>query len=500
MNRSPRSPGFPKNVQHAHSASAPAPTDAAARRVKSVDISESQETAKMAPPTLHIVENSAAPSPDSEYSSPLPSSNLGEGVVAHKQDKDFLKAYKIGSLNLPEVDLDTERRPSFDFDLADSKYDAKKIYGSTNELEAVLVPTLFVDNGQRPPSPAAPSSKLSKSRSSGGFSRAADSMPRDPITGKIDVSVRMLHFMKLSLIFSSSQWRARLQISKEAPSGLLATPLSAAEDVFMSPGSEKPPPSSDGSRSSGEYDEKKPRSGYFPTLAYSVRKPTPQIVELPPSVFAPMGKTMLRLSPLTFFIAQAAMVFYLYIRAKYTYEAAVSTNYHFAAAWLFWASEALTALWTGLRGVYQLSKLRIRGKPRYAIRGDLAVPTVDVLVLCTGQDSSIVMDATIAAARLDWPVDRLRVLVIDETHSNSLKLSVENYSNSRAIHVTYHRRNKNSLMASGLWHKSSTVNFGLAETRAEGRISGDFVLILEAQVRLLSAVRYPFSADFLVFA
>lgn len=258
--------------------------------------------------------------------------------------------------------------------------------------------------------------------------------------------------------------------------------VASAEEVYMTPMTEKPGYASTAASPQSVSDITEKGRSYFGTLGYSVRKPSPQILELERSRYAPLGRLMLRLSPLTFIISQLAMGFYLFVRAKYTLEASQATSYHFAAAWVFWGSEVLMALFMGLRGLYQLSKLRLQGKPRYSIRGDMSVPTVDVLVLCSGQDSSIVMDATVAAARLDWPVDKLRVLVVDETHSNSLKHAVENYSNSRAIHVTYHRRNKNALTQSGLWHKSSTINFGLAETRAEGRISGEYVLVLEAQV------------------
>lgn len=97
----------------------------------------------------------------------------------------------------------------------------------------------------------------------------------------------------------------------------------------------------------------------------------------------------------------------------------------------------------------------------------------------------MVMDATIAAARLDWPVDKLRVLVIDETASPVVQKCVESYAHSRAIHVTYHKRSKQSMYSressSALWHKSSTINFGLTETRAEGRISGEYTVVLEAE-------------------
>ena len=132
----------------------------------------------------------------------------------------------------------------------------------------------------------------------------------------------------------------------------------------------------------------------------------------------------------------------------------------------------------------QLLSLRMKITPKYSIRGDIALPTVDVLVLSTGQEVSMVMDAVIAAARLDWPVDKLRVLVVDETGSSALEKCVESYAHARAIHVTYHKRSRQSMYsrhASAFPPKSSTINFGLTETRAEGRISGEYTVVLEAE-------------------
>lgn len=129
--------------------------------------------------------------------------------------------------------------------------------------------------------------------------------------------------------------------------------------------------------------------------------------------------------------------------------------------------------------------MNFQAKPRLLLKYDFALPNVDVLVLATGQDAGMVMDTVIAAARLDWPVDKLRVLVIDESKSEILKYQVEQYSNLRAIYVTYHQRSPYAKTPrGGVWPKSSTINLGLSETRAEGRIAGQYAVILEAEVSL----------------
>lgn len=133
-----------------------------------------------------------------------------------------------------------------------------------------------------------------------------------------------------------------------------------------------------------------------------------------------------------------------------------------------------------------VTSISFKAKPRYTIKGDIGLPTVDILILACGQDVSMIVDSAVACARLDWPLDKLRVLVIDENASLALQRSVEHYAHTRAIHVTYHKRSRQSIMINeknpNMAHKSSTINFGLAETRAEGRISGEYVVILEGEV------------------
>jgi hypothetical protein len=136
--------------------------------------------------------------------------------------------------------------------------------------------------------------------------------------------------------------------------------------------------------------------------------------------------------------------------------------------------------------------MNFQAKPRLLLQGDFALPNVDVLVLSTGQDPGMVIDAVVAAARLDWPVDKLRVLVIDETRSEVLKYQVEQYSSLRAVHVTYHQRSQYAKAPrGGVWPKSSTINLGLSETRAEGRIAGQYAVILEAEVSTYTIPQKP---------
>lgn len=92
------------------------------------------------------------------------------------------------------------------------------------------------------------------------------------------------------------------------------------------------------------------------------------------------------------------------------------------------------------------------------------------------------MDTAMAASRLDWPIDRIRILVIDETGSSELQRRIESYASHRALHLSYHRKAKNARFPDAGSTRAALINFGLTETRTHGRLAGEFTLVLEADV------------------
>lgn len=297
---------------------------------------------------------------------------------------------------------------------------------------------------------------LSDSKDS-GYTKFPESIPRDPVTGKID-------------------WRARLGGKSPASLESQESPVKEYFSPSFSPynGNEKLAPVTDA----------KSVKSYFSSAASitSKRGEHPaSVVALRVAKYSSLGKIMLRASPFTFLLSSAATAFYLYLRSTNILKAQTATGDKFYAAWIFFMSEFLFSVWIFFRSIKQLLSMRLTAATRYTLKGDVGLPTVDILVICSGQDASMIMDSTVATARLDWPVDKLRILVIDETGSEIIKRSVEYYANNRALHVTYHRRNKNAIAPRNGWTKSSSINFGLAETRADGRISGEYVLVLDAE-------------------
>lgn len=53
--------------------------------------------------------------------------------------------------------------------------------------------------------------------------------------------------------------------------------------------------------------------------------------------------------------------------------------------------------------------LQRKGIKKLRVQGDSFLPTVDVLIIATGQPDQVVVDTAMAASRLDWPIDRIRV-------------------------------------------------------------------------------------------
>lgn len=84
--------------------------------------------------------------------------------------------------------------------------------------------------------------------------------------------------------------------------------------------------------------------------------------------------------------------------------------------------------------------IRGRSRPKIRIRGD-DVPTVDVFVTCCKEDVDIVLDTTRAAAAIDYPKDRFRVVVLDDGKDAELEKAIEDLSQEYP-NVYYHARIK----------------------------------------------------------
>lgn len=128
--------------------------------------------------------------------------------------------------------------------------------------------------------------------------------------------------------------------------------------------------------------------------------------------------------------------------------------------------------------LWQSIALKSRHREKLRIVGDV-VPSVDVFVTCCGEDIDVVRDTVRAAAAVDWPFDRFRVVVLDDGGSAELRNAVETlalaYSN-----VYYTARTK----VKGVPHhfKAGNLNHGLQFVHSLPGGAGEYIAALDADM------------------
>lgn len=73
--------------------------------------------------------------------------------------------------------------------------------------------------------------------------------------------------------------------------------------------------------------------------------------------------------------------------------------------------------------VTRMAAIEKRSAPSLKVVGD-DVPSVDLLITCCNEGGDVILNTVRAACALDWPVDRLRVLLLDDGRSRALSDAV----------------------------------------------------------------------------
>jgi len=166
--------------------------------------------------------------------------------------------------------------------------------------------------------------------------------------------------------------------------------------------------------------------------------------------------------------------------------------------------------------------------PKLRLRGDHNLPSVDVFVVSSGQADQTVFDCAVAAASMDYPPHRYRVMVLDPLASANLERELTRHAKSQAApHLSYHRRELGAapqsvvvdssgdektpkLMQEGQRRASSgargietaattaanSINFGMVEAASFG-IKGpaEFIAVFDADVSSFSRSPSPWSSS-----
>ena len=72
----------------------------------------------------------------------------------------------------------------------------------------------------------------------------------------------------------------------------------------------------------------------------------------------------------------------------------------------------------------QCLSIKPRHRSRLRVIGD-HVPMVDVLITCAGEEPTVVLDTVRAAADVDWPRDKMRIIVLDDKKDEEIRREVQ---------------------------------------------------------------------------
>lgn len=163
------------------------------------------------------------------------------------------------------------------------------------------------------------------------------------------------------------------------------------------------------------------------------------------------------------------------------------------------AETALTSLWSTFS--YRTSG----ADPKMRLRGDANLPAVDVFVVSSGQTDQTVrlsplpppssaespslpteqtFDCAVAAASMDYPPHRYRVMVLDPTGSLNLQRDITKHAKSQACpHLSYHRRALGATAGDMFASKANSINFGMMEAMSFGvKGPAEFIAVFDADV------------------
>lgn len=187
---------------------------------------------------------------------------------------------------------------------------------------------------------------------------------------------------------------------------------------------------------------------------------------------------LFRLVPFLTFANTGLYLLYLGLRIFCVVSAQNARHQTFAAAWIFIAVEIAVAIPSMMHNTWTMWSMKKRSRQKLRLRGD-DVPTVDVFVTCCGEDDEVVIDTIRAACDLDYPIDRFRVIILDDGASASLEAAVSRmaytYNN-----VFYMAREK--IPGKPHHFKAGNLNYGLDQVHKLPGGAGEFMAALDADM------------------
>ena len=169
---------------------------------------------------------------------------------------------------------------------------------------------------------------------------------------------------------------------------------------------------------------------------------------------------------------------YFGLRITFVVDAQQKFGAPFPLAWVFITIEIIVSVPIFMNTFQSLFILKRRHRPKLRLVGN-DVPMVDVLVTSCGEDDDLIMDTVRACCDLDYPLDRFRVILLDDAKSENLKKLCEDLG--ELYHNCYYRSRPKF---PGVPHhfKSGNLNYGLAEGHTFPGGASEYVAALDADM------------------
>ncbi|KAL8678255.1 MAG: hypothetical protein Q9186_005368 [Xanthomendoza sp. 1 TL-2023] len=129
-------------------------------------------------------------------------------------------------------------------------------------------------------------------------------------------------------------------------------------------------------------------------------------------------------------------------------------------AWLSYALQLAHALPTGAPHLLALSAMgKAKRQPLFRLTGNTC-PAVDIFVTYCGEELDVLLDTVRAAAALDYPEDRYRVIVLDDSVSDKVETKIQEFrlENKRTYYTTRGIKPKTHTKAGNLNHGLAYVS------------------------------------------
>jgi hypothetical protein len=185
------------------------------------------------------------------------------------------------------------------------------------------------------------------------------------------------------------------------------------------------------------------------------------------------------LAPFLILIDVGLYLSYLGFRLYCNIDVQRTTGISIGPAWVFFAVEFLITIPYLLNNGWAMFALKKRNRPRLRLSGNIDLPTVDVFVTCCKEENQVIMDTALAACDQDYPMDRFRVIILDDGKSAELE-ELADAARKNWPNLMYMSREKKP----GVPHhfKAGNLNYGLEQVSLLPGGGGEFVAALDADM------------------